>query len=142
MTAAAVSTRTGTTVRCPLGGREVVSALKAAGRHDPPDITALTLRARDIRVTPEDNGFEFFVAFFASILVYGHKNHLLSCLWYRKKFVLRTPNEVVLFTGAQEESLRVFFTRFLIGHLAPNFDMDAHLGLMPPQALALSNGCP
>jgi hypothetical protein len=41
-----------------------------------------------------------------------------------------------------EENLRVFFRRFLIGHLAPNSHMDGYLGFMPPEALALSNGYP
>jgi hypothetical protein len=39
-----------------------------------------------------------------------------------------------------EENLRVVSRRFLIGHLAPNPAMDGYLGLMPPEALALSNG--
>jgi len=53
-----------------------------------------------------------------------------------------SSNEAVLFTGVQEESLRVFFGRFLIGHFATNPDMDDYLGFTPPKALALCNGCP
>jgi hypothetical protein len=48
-------------------------------------------------------------------------------------------NEVVLFTGAQEENLRVFFRHFLIVDLAPDADMDGYLGFTPPEALALTN---
>jgi len=54
----------------------------------------------------------------------------------------RTSNEVVWFTGAQEESLRVFFGHFLIVHLAWGFDMDVYLGFTPPEALVRSNCCP
>jgi uncharacterized protein YfaT (DUF1175 family) len=46
---------------------------------------------------------------------------------------------VVLFAGAQEENLRVFFGRFLIGLLGSNTNMDGYLGFVPPEALALSN---
>ncbi len=53
---------------------------------------------------------------------------------------LMTSNEVVLFTGVQEEKLRVFLGYFLIVHLAQGFDMDDYLGFTPPEALALSNG--
>jgi len=55
---------------------------------------------------------------------------------------MTTSNEVVSFTGAQEESLRVFFGRFLIVHLAQGSDMDGYLGLTPPEAQAHSNGYP
>jgi len=48
-----------------------------------------------------------------------------------------TSNEVVSFTGVQEESLRVFFGRFLIVHLAPNSDMDGYLGFNPLKPYAL-----
>jgi hypothetical protein len=54
---------------------------------------------------------------------------------------LRTSDEVVLFTGVQEEDWRVFFRCFLIGHLASNPDMDGYLEFTPPVALALSNEC-
>ncbi|MFZ0451005.1 MAG: hypothetical protein WAL98_17350 [Desulfatiglandaceae bacterium] len=53
-----------------------------------------------------------------------------------------TFNEVALFTGAQEESLRVFFGHFLIVHLARGSDMDVYLGFTPPEALVRSNCCP
>jgi len=49
---------------------------------------------------------------------------------------LMTSNEVVLFTGSQEESLRFFFEHFLIVHLAPNTDMDGYLGFTPPKPYA------
>jgi hypothetical protein len=54
--------------------------------------------------------------------------------------VLRTSKEGILFTGTQEENLRVFFGPFLIVHLAQGSDMDGYLGFRPPEALALSNG--
>jgi hypothetical protein len=41
-----------------------------------------------------------------------------------------------------EENLRVFFGRFPIVHLARNRGMDDYSGFTPPEALALSNGCP
>jgi hypothetical protein len=44
--------------------------------------------------------------------------------------------------GSHEENLRLFFGRFLIGHLATNPDMDGYLGFMSPEALALSHGYP
>jgi len=48
----------------------------------------------------------------------------------------RTSSEVILFTGAQEESLRVFFGHFLIVHLAQGFDMDGYLGFRPQKPYA------
>jgi hypothetical protein len=51
--------------------------------------------------------------------------------------VLRTSNAVVLFTGPQEENLKVFFGRFLIVHLAVNCDMDDYLGFRLPGLGAL-----
>jgi hypothetical protein len=56
--------------------------------------------------------------------------------------IMMTSNEVVSFTGDQEESLRVFFGRFLIVHLAQGSNMDGYLGFTPPEALALSNRYP
>jgi hypothetical protein len=41
-----------------------------------------------------------------------------------------------------EEELRVFFGRFLIGHLATDHDMDGYLGFTPPETLALHNSYP
>jgi len=55
---------------------------------------------------------------------------------------MMNSNEVALFTGVQEENLRVFFRCFLIVHLATNSYMDDYLGFMPPEALALSNSNP
>jgi uncharacterized protein YfaT (DUF1175 family) len=52
------------------------------------------------------------------------------------------PEEVVQFCGVQDENLRVFFGRFLIGHLAPTPDTDDQLGFTPPEPLALSDGYP
>ncbi|MFZ0449912.1 MAG: hypothetical protein WAL98_11780 [Desulfatiglandaceae bacterium] len=49
------------------------------------------------------------------------------------------PNEIVSFTGAQGENLKLFFGHFLIVHLASNSGMDGYLGYTPPEALALSN---
>ncbi|MFZ0448691.1 MAG: hypothetical protein WAL98_05550 [Desulfatiglandaceae bacterium] len=49
---------------------------------------------------------------------------------------MRTSKEVVLFIGAQEEDLRVFFGPFLIVHLAPNSDMADYLGFTSPKDLA------
>jgi len=48
----------------------------------------------------------------------------------------RTSSEVILFIGAQEESLRLFFGHFLIVHLAPGSEMDGYLGFRPPKPYA------
>ncbi|MFZ0450262.1 MAG: hypothetical protein WAL98_13570 [Desulfatiglandaceae bacterium] len=48
---------------------------------------------------------------------------------------LHTRNPVLSQIGTQEQNLRVFFRRFLMGDLAFNPGMDAYLGFTPPGAL-------
>jgi hypothetical protein len=46
-------------------------------------------------------------------------------------------NEVVSSAGIKEQGVRLFFSPFLIVHLAPITDMDGYLGFNPPKLYAL-----
>jgi len=50
---------------------------------------------------------------------------------------MMASNEVVSSAGVKEPGVRLFFSPFLIVHLAPDTDMDDYLGFTPPKLHAL-----
>jgi hypothetical protein len=46
----------------------------------------------------------------------------------------------MLIANADEPSVRIFFGRFLMVHLAQGFHMDGYLGFTSPETLALYHG--